>query len=329
MNLMKTATEEIIQRQKADFRDEYQGKSAAYLGIIAAVQRASLYTPASNNNADIRRKWERLLEALVEKYKTKQQDEKTFKEDILSLKDAMNQAFPPEQRRFDNGKDGYDDEFRIAHAQKSLSICLKHLWCRGELGNNIPPLCPVDGILLKAAHNYDSWTKVNTMEEFESHIALLKQCAEGYDNLSCWELMTWKPQGRKAHGSKTSKKKGGLRKAGKTPKAIVVDSLKKGEKILDRTGSTLSGYRFTMGKRKLYVFAGEDREKSYCEIISSDGYYSDRETGLIKSQDCFEHISPESSRHYFICTFSKSENSVAKQLTERIKDEISKIFTGQ
>ena len=310
MILMKTATEEIIQRQKAAFRDEYQGKSAAYLGIIAAVQRASLYTPASNNNAYIRRKWERLLEVLVEKYKTRQQDEKTFKEDILSLKVAMNQTFPPEQRRFDNGKDGYDDEFRIAHAQKSLSICLKHLWCRGELGNNTPPLCPVDGILLKAAHNYDSWTKVNTMEEYESHIALLKQCAEGYENLSCWELMTWKP--RKAHK--------------KTPKAIIVDSLKKGEKILDRTGSTLSGYRFTMGKRKLYVFAGEDRKKSYCEIISSDGNYSDREMDLIKSQDCFEHITPGSSRHYFKCEFSKSENSKAKKLTERIKDAFSKIY---
>ncbi len=131
---------------KNAFRLKYQnGGTAEHLGIIAAVQRSNLYTPG-HNNADIRKEWEKELNRIVVKYKKQQQREDVFFQDVVSLMEYMNQRF---QNRFNNGKNGYDNEFRIAHAQKSLSVCLKHLWVRGELGKNEPPVCPIDGVVLK------------------------------------------------------------------------------------------------------------------------------------------------------------------------------------
>lgn len=257
---MKTVNNELIEKQKQAFRDKYQGKgSAARLGIIAAVQRASLYTP-STSHADILKRWEDKLNDLVEKYKTKQQTEETFKQDIKTLKDAMNCAFPPEQKRFNNGKSGYDNEFRIAHAQKSLSICLKHLWCRGELKNNTPPLCPVDGILLKSVHNTDSWTKVNSMKEYEEHIDLFKkkQLAQGYDNLSFWELMTWKSPERKKKDAVSSPKN-----SARKPAIL----LEPGQKL--REGRVaLFGYEIMYRERRYYLFVGEKTTFHYLELLT-------------------------------------------------------------
>lgn len=255
-------TEDLIKRKLSEFRCKYQAKgSAEYLGIIAAVQRASLYTP-NMNNTDIRIKWEEELKKLVKKYKEKQQDESTYKRDIQSLKEIMNRAFPPEQGRFNNQKDGYDNEFRIAHAQKSLSICLKHLWCRGELGNNIPPLCPVDGVLLKSVHNNDSWTKVNTMNQYEQHIALFKQkqAAQGYDNLSSWELITW----NSPRNNNTGKSKEHVKKtASPSPvKTIVKKEITTSNAVPDLSIPLLLTYKVNRNGRQL-VYPKEYSQRIY------------------------------------------------------------------
>ena len=202
---------------KNAFRTYYRDLgSAEHLGVIAAYQRSHLYTPGRINR-DIHEKWESQLSFLAEKYKTKDQSEEVFKKDILQLKHFMNRSFPG---RFNNGSPGYDNEFRIAHAQKSLSICLKHLWIRGELGNHLPPVCPVDGVALKHAHNYDSWTKVNSLKDrmmanevmengYNSHLNILKRQAsqDGFKCLPEWELVVWWEDKNRRERAKTEVKR--------------------------------------------------------------------------------------------------------------------------
>ena len=198
---------------KEAFRAYYCDRgSAEHLGVIAAYQRSHLYSPGRINRV-IHEKWESKLNLLAEKYKTKDQSENVFINDILELKHFMNHSFPG---RFNNGIPGYDNEFRIAHAQKSLSICLKHLWIRGELGTHIPPVCPVDGVVLKYAHNNDAWTKVNSLNErelingvmengYNNHLGILKKqaCQDGFKCLPEWELVVWWQDKTKREKAKT------------------------------------------------------------------------------------------------------------------------------
>lgn len=312
---MKKVSNIVIQEKKREFRDNYQGKgSAAHLGIIAAVQRAYLYTPNSSNayKATIRRKWEEILDDLVKKYKTTQQDEKVFKRDIESLKDAMNQAFPPDQNRFNNGKDGYDNEFRIAHAQKSLSICLKHLWCRGELEDNIPPLCPVDGILLKSVHNNDSWTKVNSIEVYEEHIKLFKkaQQKEGYDNLSSWELMTWNSQGGRKKGTISSPK---------TCDDVSSMPLEPGRKL--RGGrDVLWGDEIKYKGRHYFLFAGEKPSFKYLELLT--GKSSETLDGCDLIPKLRERGFVHEGNGYIYKKLAPYDEDDARRLLEDIKNSI-------
>ena len=204
-----------INQIKEAFRAKYQNSNAENLGVIAAYQRAHLYTPRQNNS-DIRIEWESQLKILSEKYKSENTTEADFIKDILQLKDHMNKCFPG---RFNNGTPGYDNEFRIAHAQKSLSICLKHLWVRGELGKHMPPVCPIDGVLLKYANNNDAWTKVNSIEDralddgitqngYKSHLNILKKKAEedGFKSLlSEWELYVWWQDKQRREDAKNKK----------------------------------------------------------------------------------------------------------------------------
>ena len=180
-----------IDKIKEAFRRKYQNSgSAEYLGVMAAYQRAHLYTPGQDNRV-IRREWESKLASLTRKYKLHSQTEEVFFNDVQELKDHMNSSFPGS---FVNGTPGYDNEFRLAHAQKSLSICLKHLWIRGELGESTPPVCPIDGVVLKYAHCNDAWTKVNSWEnEYLTHLGFIKAKAEqdGFQSLPEWELVVW------------------------------------------------------------------------------------------------------------------------------------------
>lgn len=189
--------EERIKAAKNAFIEKFGDNDPFLSAILAATGRAALYTPNSNHS-DIREEWIAQLRQITEKYNTLQTVD-TFIADVRYLKEHMNQSFPG---RFNNGKPGYENEFRIAHAQKSISVCLKHLWRRSNYLIN-PPVCPVDGIMLKHVHNYEAWTKVNWINDrtrdgitergYRTHLALMEAASnkDGFDSVAEWELVVW------------------------------------------------------------------------------------------------------------------------------------------
>ncbi len=189
--------EERIKAAKNAFIEKFGDNDPFLSAILAATGRAALYTPNSNHS-DIREEWISQLRQIMAKYNTLQTVD-TFIADVSYLKEHMNQRFPG---RFINGKPGYENGFRIAHAQKSISVCLKHLWSQSNYLIN-PPICPIDGIMLKHVHNYDAWTKVNWFDDrirdgitergYCTHLALMEAAAnnDGFDSIAEWELVVW------------------------------------------------------------------------------------------------------------------------------------------
>lgn len=100
------------------------------------------------------------------------------------------------------GQDRSECGYRIAHAQKSLSLVLKHMWCHGFL-TSPPPVCVIDSIILRAAavrgaatHRVP-WTRVASLNAYREHLAICK-CAAGRHQIAIWELFVFndeEPQG--------------------------------------------------------------------------------------------------------------------------------------
>lgn len=151
--------------------------------IGAAVQRNILYNNVPNNNREqIRDFWSDSLRQLSNRYVEEKWNEPQYESEIIDLRRLMNDKF------------GELIDFRISHSQKSLGVFFKHLWCLGKLP--IPPQCPVDRIILtraNAPHNERSWGFINDIETHRERYDIIRQAsvADGFDNVSIWELDTF------------------------------------------------------------------------------------------------------------------------------------------
>lgn len=105
-----------------------------------------------------------------------------YDEKVVELKSIMNEEF---------GTYFVKGGFRISHSQKSISVYLKHLWCRNMIP--MPPQCPVDrGIikLLPKEYQHYRWTQIDRIEEHRDIITGLQKLAVG-TSLAEWELMAF------------------------------------------------------------------------------------------------------------------------------------------
>ena len=81
---------------------------------------------------------------------------------------------------------------RIGTVQKALNLYLKIIWCI-DPNWATPPHCPIDRIVLRAAHLYGNWTQLDTIEEYKDWVSKLRTYAlsTGYSSLAEWELYIW------------------------------------------------------------------------------------------------------------------------------------------
>lgn len=163
-------------------------EKTARKAIQASSQRSHLYSPnvTNANKVEIADYWAERLMAISEDYK-KPQTFCEFLEDVLGLEKDMNLRFPD---MFANGVKGYAQKFRLAHAQKSLSVCLKHLWCMDIIPE--PPMCPIDRGILWKVGVHECWTKLDDVCAYESwKNAVWKSASEKNMSMSEWELACW------------------------------------------------------------------------------------------------------------------------------------------
>jgi len=161
----------------ARYNPELSVKCALSSAINAAVQRNKLYV-GNAPRANIRDIWRQQLLALQAVY-VNQRTVTQYEADILNLRTNLNNAFPG------------SIDCRISHAQKSIGVFLKHLWCMGLVAP--PPLCPVDAIILRVAgavYPTTNWGYVNTMAEHQAKVAILVAAKNNapQPTLAEWEL---------------------------------------------------------------------------------------------------------------------------------------------
>jgi hypothetical protein len=184
-----------MKSDKDDFLDKYNRDReldvALDRGITASVQHNSLYRVGlpPKDRKTVRCEWKTYLCELKERYKSAQ-SVKSYEDNIEELKKKMNENTKLEgmfrKEKYNRNEPG----FRISHAQKSISVFLKHLWCMDEVA--CPPQCPVDSIILKAAgkrYPDTNWGYVNSIEEHRKKINfLLEAKTDSSESLAEWEL---------------------------------------------------------------------------------------------------------------------------------------------
>jgi hypothetical protein len=163
-------------------------------GIAAASQHNVLYRAGVEASAkrEVRDGWLARLDELALRY-ARPRSATDYEHDVEWLWRDMNSQFAAAFYRQRHPRYGYDPGFRISHAQKSLSIVLKHLWCLGEVA--MPPQCPVDSVVLRRVglrYPNTRWAYVNSIEDHRSKIQSLEEKAhEAELPLAEWELGEW------------------------------------------------------------------------------------------------------------------------------------------
>jgi hypothetical protein len=163
---------EFLQKYNSD-RSE---KTALTQAINASVRRNCLYQNNLNtkDREQIKDKWKETLIKFGKKYENHVSEEE-FVNDIEEIKKEMKEL---------------PGKFKISHAQKSLSVYLKHLWCLDKIQE--PPVCPVDRKILEKAGApvaKRAWTRIDNVKDYKEQLEYIKiKAEESNKSIATWEL---------------------------------------------------------------------------------------------------------------------------------------------
>ena len=160
---------------------------------VSALQRNPIYSPGTSHarRKEFRDAWGVVLTKIAAEYEHGMKDRAQFEDDILRLQKEMNAQFRP---MLQTASTRCDPGFRISHAQKSLSLFLKHYWCHNHIDE--PPACPVDRMMLteaKAPYSKRTWTSVNTMDGYREQLGYLEKAGnDDGETVAVWELLKFR-----------------------------------------------------------------------------------------------------------------------------------------
>lgn len=182
-----------VDAYKKKFLEKYNPEKSIEIALVnsvkAAVQHNALYT--KNTSIQIRKEirsfWFECLKEIGGKFQ-KDVQLNEYEVMIANLKEKMNKKFG---EHFNSGSP-HRSEFRISHAQKSISIYVKYLWCMNLIEE--PRICPVDRIILSKTDAYlskdVSWGFVNNLSVHKRKFKyILDSAAVANLTVAKWELL--------------------------------------------------------------------------------------------------------------------------------------------
>ncbi len=178
--------ENKIEEGKKKFIIKYHIKTCVLSGINSSVCRSSAYSDkiSKKQKKEFKDFWKEYLKDIIYPKYIQPQTLEEYIKDIIEFQRIMNEKFYPyfQHKNFTD-----DPGFRIAHAQKSISVFLKHLWCIDLIQE--PPMCPIDRTVLREIGESSAWTKLNDINEYRRIVGIIKEQAEQREESICeWEL---------------------------------------------------------------------------------------------------------------------------------------------
>lgn len=176
-----------IEHAKAVFLGRYNRGASEGIAVTSGLKAAAQHNPlyrAGVTRPPIRNFWKQLLRQLAAAYAAPV-SLAHYEDDICQLQRLMNDTFSGSFR---------PAGFRLSHAQKSLSVVLKHLWCMGRIAE--PTACPIDRVVLRGVSEgpLQSWTRVNSLNEHREMFDRVLSAANAAGKpVAQWELLTFAP----------------------------------------------------------------------------------------------------------------------------------------
>ena len=158
-------------------------EDAKHKSLRAALQRNKTYVngTSTNDRKVFRDAWAALIVETATKYKQEVTDP-VHCHNVAQITESLSNRFAPILM---------GDRLRFGTSQKAFNLYLKCLWRLKELGRQ-PPHCPIDRIVLQKAKSPGSWTKSDSVQEYESWIDAIRKCAlTERKTLADWEYDVW------------------------------------------------------------------------------------------------------------------------------------------
>jgi hypothetical protein len=202
---LELAQKSFLSRFEQWREHESMSDAASRDAISSSSRRAHLYRPGltqRERDEDPRVMWGQKLDAILGVYRTMADRRERvtldmFREDCEDLKRFMNDTCA--EYFWTTLDNGYEPGFRLAHAQKSLAVKMKHHWCSGEILE--PPTRPVDRIALSTAGAGpdEAWTRMNTRPDYDRQLGYLQKAViRAKLSLARWELFLFENLGTDA-----------------------------------------------------------------------------------------------------------------------------------
>jgi hypothetical protein len=173
------------------FLDKYNPKRDVQYALTQSIKASLQHNPTYSKDIDIflktefRDYWKMRLQQIGECF-LEVRDLNFYLDQVVVFSTEMNSKY---FQILNPNKEYYDNGFRIAHSQKSISVYLKHLWCMDVIP--APPCCPLDRIISERAGVLlpVSWTKMNRISDVEFALNLFQELAARQNKSLChWEL---------------------------------------------------------------------------------------------------------------------------------------------
>jgi hypothetical protein len=173
------------------FLDKYNPKRDMQFALTQSIKASLQHNPTYTKDIDdflkteFRDYWKVRLQQIGE-YFLEVRDLNFYLDQVVLFTAEMNSKF---FQVLSPNKENYENGFRIAHSQKSISVYLKHLWCMDVIP--APPSCPLDRIISERAGItlHVSWTKMNKISDVELALNLFQKLATHQNKALCdWEL---------------------------------------------------------------------------------------------------------------------------------------------
>lgn len=148
-------------------------RMALVASIESAVRRNSYnYRPKANEDHF---EWKKLL---IEHSISIPTTIDSFVEKVVKFKKELKKVF------------GKESTVRLSHAQKSLSVFLKYLWCFGLI--DMPPACPIDRKVLGLVKNspVGNWTQLDKPNDYRIILYALNDLSKP-KKIAQKELIEW------------------------------------------------------------------------------------------------------------------------------------------